>query len=92
MTWRASWFATHRLPRTLCRTPVNARTNTSQRFAVGLVGCCCRSSATPPTRPHRQRMEVSLSIGMRAADEDGVDIDTPDSHPGPEATLAQRRG
>ena len=28
---------------------------------------------------------------MRAADEDGVDLDIPDSHPGPEATLAQRR-
>ena len=36
-------------------------------------------------------MEVSLSSGMRAADEDGVDMDIPDSHPGPEATLAQRR-
>jgi RNA polymerase sigma-70 factor (ECF subfamily) len=36
-------------------------------------------------------MEVSLSSGMRAADEDGVDMDIPDSSPGPEATLAQRQ-
>ena len=36
-------------------------------------------------------MEVSLSSGTRAADEDGVDIDMPDPSPGPEATLAQRQ-
>jgi len=51
-----------------------------------------RNVAYSMLKAKRQRMEVSLSIGMRAADEDGVDIDTPDSHPGPEATLAQRRG
>ena len=28
---------------------------------------------------------------MRAADEDGVDMDIPDSSPGPEATLAHRQ-
>jgi RNA polymerase sigma-70 factor (ECF subfamily) len=36
-------------------------------------------------------MEVSISSGMRAADEDGVDMDIPDSIPGPEVTLAQRQ-
>ena len=36
-------------------------------------------------------MEVSLSSGKPAADEDGVDTDIPDSSPGPEATLARRQ-
>ena len=39
----------------------------------------------------QRRMEVSLSSGTRAADEDGVDMDLPDSSPGPEAALAQRQ-
>src|SRR6266705_2217098 len=42
-------------------------------------------------KAQRQRMEVSLSSGTRATDEDGVDMDLPDSSPGPEATLAQRQ-
>ena len=50
-----------------------------------------RNAAYSTLKAQRQRMEVSLSSGMRAADEDGVDMDIPDSHPGPEATLAQRR-
>ena len=50
-----------------------------------------RNAAYSTLNAQRQRMEVSLSSGMRAADEDGVDMDIPDSHPGPEATLAQRR-
>jgi RNA polymerase sigma factor (sigma-70 family) len=36
-------------------------------------------------------MEVSLSSGTRAADEDGVDMEMPDLSLGPEATLAQRQ-
>src|ERR1700680_367747 len=36
-------------------------------------------------------MEVSLSSGTRAGEEDGVDMDMPDPSPGPEATLAQRQ-
>jgi RNA polymerase sigma-70 factor (ECF subfamily) len=39
----------------------------------------------------QRRMEVSLSSGTRAADEDGVDMDLPDSSPGPEAALAHRQ-
>jgi RNA polymerase sigma-70 factor, ECF subfamily len=50
-----------------------------------------RNAAYSTLRAQRQRMEVSLSSGMRAADEDGVDMDIPDSSPDPEATLAQRQ-
>ena len=51
-----------------------------------------RNAAYSTLKARRRGMEVSLSSGMRAADEDGVDMDIPDSHPGPEATLAQRQG
>ena len=50
-----------------------------------------RNAAYSTLKAQRQRMEVSLSSGMRAADEDGVDMDIPDSSPGPEATLTQRQ-
>ena len=50
-----------------------------------------RNAAYSTLKAQRQRMEVSLSGGMRAADEDGVDMDIPDSSPGPEVTLAQRQ-
>jgi RNA polymerase sigma-70 factor (ECF subfamily) len=36
-------------------------------------------------------MEVSLSSGKRADDENGVDAEMPDPNPGPEETLAQRQ-
>ena len=49
-----------------------------------------RNSAYSTLKAQRRRMEVSLSGGMRAADEDGVDMDIPDSSPSPEAALAQR--
>ena len=50
-----------------------------------------RNAAYSMLNAQRQRMEVSLSSGTRAADEDGVDIDLPDSSPDPEAALAQRQ-
>jgi RNA polymerase sigma-70 factor (ECF subfamily) len=50
-----------------------------------------RNAAYSTLKAQRRGMEVSLSSGMRAADEDGVDMDIPDSSPGPEATLAQRQ-
>jgi RNA polymerase sigma-70 factor, ECF subfamily len=50
-----------------------------------------RNAAYSTLKAQRRRMEISLSIEMRAADEDGVDMDIPDSRPGPEATLAQRQ-
>ncbi len=50
-----------------------------------------RNAAYSTLKAQRQRMEVSLSGGMRAADEDGVDMGIPDSSPGPEVTLAQRQ-
>ena len=50
-----------------------------------------RNVAYSMLKAKRQRMEVSLSSGTRATDEDGVDMDLPDSSPGPEATLAQRQ-
>ena len=50
-----------------------------------------RNAAYSMLKAQRRRMEVSLSSGMRATDEDGVDMDIPDSSPGPEATLAQRQ-
>ena len=60
--------------------------------ALGWLLHIVRNAAYSTLNAQRQRMEVSLSSGMRAADEDGVDMDIPDSHPGPEATLAQRQG
>jgi RNA polymerase sigma factor (sigma-70 family) len=60
--------------------------------ALGWLLHIVRNAAYSTLNAQRQRMEVSLSSGMRAADEDGVDMDIPDSHPGPEATLAQREG
>jgi RNA polymerase sigma factor (sigma-70 family) len=50
-----------------------------------------RNAAYSTLKTQRRRMEVSLSSGMLAADEAGVDMDIPDSSPGPEATLAQRQ-
>jgi RNA polymerase sigma-70 factor (ECF subfamily) len=50
-----------------------------------------RNTAYATLKAQQRRMEVSLSSGMRAADEDGVDMDIPDSSPGPEATLSQRQ-
>lgn len=49
-----------------------------------------RNAAYSTLKAERRRMEVSLSSGTRADDEDGVDMDIPDSSPGPEATLARR--
>jgi RNA polymerase sigma-70 factor (ECF subfamily) len=48
-------------------------------------------NAAYSTLKARRGMEVSLSSGTRAADEDGIDMDMPDPSPGPEATLAQRQ-
>ena len=50
-----------------------------------------RNAAYSTLKAQRRRMEVSLSSGMRAADEDGVEMDIPDSSAGPEATLAKRQ-
>jgi RNA polymerase sigma-70 factor (ECF subfamily) len=50
-----------------------------------------RNVAYSTLKAERRRMEVSLSTGTRAADEDGVDMDILDSSPGPEAALAQRQ-
>jgi len=50
-----------------------------------------RSAAYTTLKARRRRMEVSLSGEKRADDEDGVDMDIPDSSPGPEAMLAQRQ-
>ena len=50
-----------------------------------------RNAAYSTLKAQRRGMEVSLSSGTRAADEDGVDMDIPDSSPGPEVTLAQRQ-
>jgi RNA polymerase sigma factor (sigma-70 family) len=50
-----------------------------------------RNAAYSTLKSRQRGMEVSLSSGTRAADEDGVDIDVLDPSPGPEATLAQRQ-
>ena len=50
-----------------------------------------RNAAYSTLKAQRQRMEVSLSAEMHAAAEDGLDMDMPDSSPGPEATVAQRQ-
>jgi RNA polymerase sigma-70 factor (ECF subfamily) len=50
-----------------------------------------RNAAYSTLKAQHRRVEVSLSGGTRAADEDGVDMDIPDSSPDPEATLAQRQ-
>jgi RNA polymerase sigma-70 factor (ECF subfamily) len=50
-----------------------------------------RNAAYSTLKARRRRMEVSLGSGLRAADEDGVDMDIPDSSLDPEATLAQRQ-
>jgi RNA polymerase sigma-70 factor, ECF subfamily len=50
-----------------------------------------RNAAYSTLKIQRRRMEVSLSGGMRPADEGSVDMDIPDSSPGPEATLAHRQ-
>jgi RNA polymerase sigma factor (sigma-70 family) len=50
-----------------------------------------RNAAYATLNAERRRMEVSLSGGTCADDEGGVDVDIPDSSPGPEATLAQQQ-
>jgi RNA polymerase sigma-70 factor (ECF subfamily) len=50
-----------------------------------------RIAAYSTLKARQRGMEVSLSSGTRAADEDGVDMDMPDPSSGPEATLAQRQ-
>jgi RNA polymerase sigma factor (sigma-70 family) len=50
-----------------------------------------RNAAYSTLKAQRRRMEVSLSSGTLAADEAGVDMDIPDSSPGPEAALARRQ-
>ena len=50
-----------------------------------------RNAAYSTLKAQRRRMEVSLSGGTRADDEDGVAMDIPDSSPDPEQTLAQRQ-
>jgi RNA polymerase sigma factor (sigma-70 family) len=50
-----------------------------------------RNVAYSTLKAQRRRMEVSLSTGTRAADEDSVDMGIPDSSSGPEAALAQRQ-
>jgi RNA polymerase sigma-70 factor, ECF subfamily len=50
-----------------------------------------RNVAYSTLKAQGRRMEVSLSGGTRAADEDGVDMDIPDSSPGPEVALAHRQ-
>jgi RNA polymerase sigma-70 factor (ECF subfamily) len=50
-----------------------------------------RNAAYSALKARRRGIEVSLSSGTGAADEHGVDMDIPDSSPGPEATLAQRQ-
>ena len=48
-----------------------------------------RNAAYSTLKAQRRRMEVSLSSGMLAADEAGVDMDIPDSSPSPEAAVAR---
>jgi RNA polymerase sigma-70 factor (ECF subfamily) len=50
-----------------------------------------RNAAYATLNAERRRMEVSLSGETCADDEGGVDVDIPDSSPGPEATLAQQQ-
>jgi RNA polymerase sigma-70 factor (ECF subfamily) len=50
-----------------------------------------RNAAYSTLKAERRGMEVSLSSGTGVDDEDSVDMDIPDSSPGPEATLAQRQ-
>ena len=50
-----------------------------------------RNAAYSTLKARRQRMEVSLSGEMAAIDEDGVDMDIPDSSPSPEAALERRQ-
>ena len=50
-----------------------------------------RNAAYSTLKAQRRRMEVSLTSGAYAADEDGVDMDIPDTSPGPEATLVQQQ-
>jgi len=50
-----------------------------------------QNAAYSTLKGQRRRMEVSLSSGMGAADEDGADVDIPDSSGGPEAALVRRQ-
>ena len=50
-----------------------------------------RNTAYAVLAAQRQHRAFSLSGGTRAEDEEGVDMDIPDSRPGPEATLSQRQ-
>jgi len=50
-----------------------------------------RNTAYSTLKAQRRGMEVSLSSGTGADDEDNADMDIPDSALGPEAVLAQRQ-
>jgi RNA polymerase sigma factor (sigma-70 family) len=50
-----------------------------------------RNAAYATLNAERRRMKLSLSGGTCADDEGGLDVDIPDSSPGPEATLAQQQ-
>jgi RNA polymerase sigma-70 factor (ECF subfamily) len=50
-----------------------------------------RNAAYSTLKAQRRRMEVSLSSEMPAADEDGAEIDIPDSSTGPESALERRQ-
>jgi RNA polymerase sigma-70 factor (ECF subfamily) len=50
-----------------------------------------RNAAYSALESRRRRMEVSLSGGKGTTDTDSMDIDMPDSNPGPEAALVQRQ-
>jgi len=50
-----------------------------------------RNAAYSTLKAQRRRTEVSLSSEKPAIEEDGVDMDIPDSSPGPEATLERRQ-
>src|SRR4030095_10483068 len=50
-----------------------------------------RNAAYSTLNARRPGKEVSLSGGMHSADEEGVDMDLPDSSPDPATTLAQRQ-
>src|ERR1700675_4648825 len=96
--------AAHNLARWLIRDPsiaedvVQDAYERAYKYFAAFRGLSCRAwllqivrNAAYSTLKARRGMEVSLSSGTRAADEDGVDMDMPDASPSPEATLAQRQ-
>jgi RNA polymerase sigma factor (sigma-70 family) len=50
-----------------------------------------RNTAYSTLKAERRGMEVFLNSGTRSDDEDDVDLDVPDSSPGPEVTLLHRQ-